>query len=132
MEGNYFITVSHDYKTSAADIFSLLRAGKLFKLTGAENVTFDFSENGAFDLAFKSGKVHGQFMKIIENEKVIMEWDSEGFNREPEKGTKVWITILGNGKPESTVTIEHREIPTQESAQSKEKSWKRILEELEK
>ena len=131
MEGNYFITTSHDYNISSQEIYDLIREGKLFQLTGAETVNFTFSENGAFELMFKSGNVTGQFMKIIENEKIILEWDSEGFSRESEKGTKVWITILGN-ENHSTVTIEHREIPTEESALAKEKSWKRILEELNK
>jgi hypothetical protein len=129
MEGNYFITAAHDYQASTKEIYNLIREGKLFQLTGAETVNFTFSENGPFELTFKNGKVTGQFMKIIENSKIILEWDSEGFSREPEKGTKVWISILGDEKL-TTVTIEHREIPTQESAKSKEKSWKRILEEL--
>ena len=129
MEGNYFITASHDYNVPRKEIFSLIREGRLFQLTGAETVNFSFSENGPIELMFKNGKVTGQFLKIIENEKIIMEWNSEGFNRADEQATKVWITILGNEEL-TTVTIEHREIPTPESAQSKEKSWKRILEDL--
>ena len=129
MEGNYFITASHDYTASVKAMYALVREGKLFQLTGAETVNFTISENGAIELIFKNGKVTGQFMKIIENEKIILEWDSEGFSREPEKGTKVWISFLGDEK-RSTVASEHREIPTEESAKAKEKSWKRILDEL--
>jgi hypothetical protein len=131
MEGNYFITASHDYSASPAQIYSLIGKGKLFQLTGAETVNFIFSENAPFELIFKSGTVRGQFMKIIENEKIILEWDSDGFNREPEKGTKVWVTLLGDEK-HTTLALEHREIPTEESALSKKKSWERILEELVK
>ena len=129
MEGNYFISASHDYNVSPKHIYSIIREGKLFQLTGAKNVTFDFSENGPFELIFNSGAVRGRFLKIEENSKIVLEWDSEGFGRDPEKGTKVWITILGNEK-QTTLTIEHREIPTEVSAMAKKKSWERILEDL--
>ena len=52
MEGNYFITASHDYDAPAKEIYSLIRDGKLFKLTGAETVNFTFSEEGPFELLF--------------------------------------------------------------------------------
>ena len=129
MQGNYFISASHDYDAPSKQIYSLIRDGKLFKLTGAEKLTFNFSENGPFELVFKSGTVRGRFIKIEENVKIILEWDSEGFARAPEKGTKVWVSLLGDEK-HTTLTIEHREIPTEESAMSKKKSWEGILEEL--
>jgi activator of HSP90 ATPase len=129
MEGNYFITASHDYDISREQIFSLIRDGKLFQLTGAHTVNFTFEENGAFELLFKSGTVRGRFLKIEENAKIILEWDSDGFSRDPERGTKVWITLLGD-EVHTTVALEHREIPIEESALSKKKSWERILAEL--
>jgi hypothetical protein len=130
MEGNYYISASHDYSDSKEHIYKLICEGKLFKLTGAENVKFNFSENGPFVLVFKSGIVRGQFLKIEENALIIIEWNSEGFRRDPEEGTKVWITLLGS-EEHSTLTIEHREIPTEESAIAKKKSWERILEEFQ-
>jgi activator of HSP90 ATPase len=129
MEGNYFITASHDYDVPPKEIYSLIRDGELFRLAGANTVNFTFSEDGPFELLFKSGTVHGRFLKIEENSKIIMEWDSDGFDRSPEPGTKVWVTLLGDEK-HTTVALEHREIPTEESALSKKKSWERILEEL--
>jgi len=129
MEGNYFITASHDYPASTKKIYSLIQTGELFRLTGAETVNFTFGENDAFELLFKNCKITGRFMKIIENEKIILEWDTEGFYPVPEKGTKVWITLLGDEK-HTTLALEHREIPTEESALSKKKNWERILGEF--
>ena len=120
------MTISHRRKRS----IRCSREGDYFNSQERRPYNFTFSENGPIiELLFKSGKVTGQFVKIIENEKIVMEWNSEGFNRPDEKSTKVWINLLGDEKL-ATVTIEHREIPTPESAQSKEKSWTRILEEL--
>jgi uncharacterized protein YndB with AHSA1/START domain len=130
MEGKYNISASHDYTNSPEKIYSLIRDGKLFKLTGADKITYDFSVNAAFEFDFANrGKISGRFLKIIPNSKVIMEWDVEGFDRPAEKGTKVWITILGDEK-RTTPTIEHREIPTEQSAEVKRRAWEEILDDL--
>ena len=132
MEGNYCISASHDYSGSPEKIYPLIRDGTLFRLTGADKVAFDFSENASFEFNFADrGKIIGRFLKIIPHSKIIMEWDVEGFDRPAEKGTKVWITILGD-ENRTTLTIEHREIPTEESAAAKQKAWEEILEELAK
>ena len=130
MEGNSHISVSRDYAASAEEIYSLIEKGRLFELTGADEIKYDFSENGPFELKFKDrGTIHGQILKLIPSEKVVLEWDVDGFGMEPERDTKVWITILhSNGH--TTVTIEHREIPTEESAMAKKKAWTEILGKL--
>ncbi len=132
MEGNYFISVSCDYDDAPDEIYTRIRDGKLFELTEADSVTFDFSENAAFECDFADrGRISGRFIKIIPNSKVVMEWDVEGFERPDEKGTKVWITILGS-ENRTTLTIEHREIPSEESAEAKRRAWEGILQELSK
>lgn len=131
MEGNYFISVSRDYHDTPEHLYSLIGDGTLFEFSGADDVSFDFSENGPFEFVFKDrGRIHGQILKIVTNSKIILEWNVDGFGRKPENGTKVWITILGSEKL-ATVTIEHREIPTEESASAKKKSWTEILEDIE-
>ena len=130
MEGNSHISISHDYTASSEAIYSMIAEGKLFKLTGADEITFDFSENGPFELKFTGrGRIHGQILKLIPNEKVVLQWDVDGFDMDLERDTKVWITIL-HTQGHTTVTIEHREIPTEESAAAKKKAWPEILNEL--
>ena len=130
MQPGFNISALRDYTESHENIFLRIQDGSLFRLTGADEVTFDFSEGGRFELSFKGrGRISGRFLKIIPISRVVMEWDVEGFGRPDERGTTVWITLLENDA-RTTLTIEHREIPTEESANSKKKAWKEILHGL--
>ncbi|MBS1516723.1 MAG: SRPBCC domain-containing protein [Bacteroidetes bacterium] len=121
------------HKTCNSDkdvIMNLFRDGTVFKLTGADEINFDFHEEGEFNLIFRSrGKIFGSFVKISDNE-LILDWNVEGFNRPPESNTALKISLLQNDDM-CTLTLEHRNISNEEAASAKKLAWTEILDEME-
>ena len=129
-DGSYSLSVSREYLESPEDIYSLIRDGKLFRLTGADTLTFEFIEGAPFELRFThGGAIRGRIIELIPNSKILLEWDVEGFGRLPERGTEVCITI-SRGASQTRMTIEHNCNPTEQSANAKRGAWTEILSEL--
>ena len=121
-----FTCVTRIYKSSAEEIFRLIEKGVLFKLTGADEIAFDFRERGTFSFSFKNrGNISGEFARIIPNEKIVLKWNVNGFEREDES-TKVDISITEKTAGVS-VTVSHYEIKSEKSATAKQKAWAEIL-----
>ena len=127
----FHFTLSHKYNTTPDKIFTLIRNGTLFKLTGADKILFDFREEEYFSLMFTNkGSIYGEFLQIIPDEYVSLLWSINGFDREDETDTIVNISLLENNG--TTLTIEHTGIKNEQAFIAKKSAWKEILEELEK
>jgi hypothetical protein len=128
----YKIHLSKDYSSLPERIFNLFKEGTVFKLTGADQITADFKTGGLFELRFLNrGIIKGSFSEIIQDKKIILLWDVEGFNLQPETGTIVTI-LIHSKKPGCTLELYHDKIKQSESASRKTKAWKEILDALKK
>lgn len=116
---------------NASSIYNLLSSEKFMRLTGADEVVYDFNVGGVFSLQFRGrGEISGIIEEIIPYHRITLDWNVNGFNRPDENHTKVVILIgTVNG---TTVSIEHSGVENEESAEAKRKSWKEILEEMNK
>jgi uncharacterized protein YndB with AHSA1/START domain len=116
---------------NAAEVFSLVSSEKFMKLTGADEIEFDFREGGAFRLNFRGrGEISGTVEEIIPYHRIALDWNVKGFSRPDEEHTRVTI-LLGSTKG-TDVSIEHSGIKSEEAAGAKRKAWSEILDELKK
>ena len=126
------VFVSEEYNDSKSAIFKMIRNGKLFGLTGADSINFDFKKHGSFRLDFKErGVIFGTFQEIIPDTRVSMIWNVNGFGRDDEKSTKVIISIV-KVDDGTVLEINHSGIRNKVSANAKERAWKGILREMKK
>lgn len=110
---------------------NLFRDNTVFKLTGADEIQNDFRNSGMFYLKFNDrGSIHGHYIKITED-KIILNWNVEGFNRPKEIDTKLEISLNENGD-NCLLTLSHKNIKHEEAAKAKEIAWTEILDEMEK
>ena len=129
MKSNQVIFVSHQYKTTSNTIYNHIQNGLLFKLTGADEIEFEFCAGGAFSLSFQNrGRIYGKFGSIIPNEEIVLEWNVNGFNREDES-TQVKI-ILNENSEGVLLNVNHSGIKSSQSFTAKEQAWKEILTEF--
>lgn len=125
------IIVIKSFNADTLTIVNLFKDGTIFKLTGADEINFDFYEGGKFLLTFKDrGKIYGEFTKISNSEQ-ILEWNVEGFNRPPEKNTILKISFLQYGE-KCNLILEHSLIKFKDAADAKYNAWLEILCEVEK
>jgi uncharacterized protein YndB with AHSA1/START domain len=123
------IHLSQSYPVSAAELFELIKTGTLFELTGADEIHFDFWEGGHFKLIFNNrGEIFGIILHIIPNEKIVLDWNVDGFEKEPERNTQVTISLKED--QETTLSIDHTGILIPEAVAAKERAWKEILQDL--
>jgi len=119
------------YKADIKILLDLFRDNIIFKLTGADRIQNDFKDGGKFYLEFNSrGNIHGQFLKISENE-IILDWNVNGFNRRDESNTIVQITLIQE-KENCKLIINHKNILSKESSEAKRKAWTEIFEDIGK
>lgn len=124
------ITISRTYSTDLSTILNLFKDNSVFKLTGANKIESVFKNGGQFCLTFYyRGTIHGQFTKITENE-IVLEWNVDGFQRLTENKTIVEIFIKQEDE-KCILTLNHKNIPSGESADAKRKAWTEILNDLE-
>lgn len=131
------ITVSAEmvYNAKPNALFAAIEDGTVFKLTGAKEVKSDFREGGKYYLDFgdRNGQhcfIEGEFRKIVPEKVVSLVWNVNGFRAVPDKNTEVTFTIIDLSPDTTKLQITHERIPTQESADGKEKSWNEILSDL--
>jgi uncharacterized protein YndB with AHSA1/START domain len=74
--------------------------------------------------------IYGQFTEITAN-KIVMEWNVEGFQRPPEIKTVVEIT-LREDDDKCILTLTHKHIADASAAAAKHKAWTEILDDMEK
>ena len=130
MVKDFRVFVSEEYMARDIAVYSLIRNGTLFKLTGADDINFDFRKSGIFSLQFLNrGNIYGTFLEIIPNRKVSLDWNVNGFGRDEEIGTKVIFSII---KIDKGIIIEavHTGIRNKISANAKHKSWTEILKNM--
>jgi hypothetical protein len=126
----YTIFLKRKYNTHPDAVFNLFTNGTVFRLTGADLIQSDYSENGLFCLTFNQrGKIHGRFLSI-ESGKITIEWNVIGFNKPDENNTIVEIVlqIESNG---CLLTLNHTNIKNEEGAGAKQRAWNEILRNLE-
>lgn len=120
-----------EINSNVTAVFNLLGSEKFLSLTGANKVTYDFSEGGEFKLTFHGrGEIFGTVDEIIPYHRIVLNWNVTGFNRPDETNTKV--IILMTTTQGTTVSIEHAEIKNEEAGDAKRKAWKEILSSLKK
>jgi len=119
------------YVVKSETIFNLFKRGKIFELTGANDIKNDFEIGGAFSLTFNNrGIIYGQFQKITAQE-IILEWNVEGFERPKE--TKTIVEISWRQDHEKCILkLDHKNIVEADSANAKRRAWKEILEDVER
>lgn len=127
MHDGLTVTVERSLPRPRARVFDDLESGRVFDLTGAESVSLDFSEGGEFLLTFDGrGTVRGQFERIRHGAEIVMSWIVEGFRRDPDPDSKVWIRVMDEGAG-CRIAVTHAGIATAESAAAKEQAWAEIL-----
>lgn len=133
MENEYVINISRQFNTTPGNLFALIQKGVLFKLTGADEIEFDFREGGVFSLKFSErGHIFGSFEKIIPDEKIVLYWNVKGFYSNDEIDTEVDITIKKLETESYTLlTINHTGKMEEKSFQAKKSAWKEILSEID-
>ncbi len=124
------LTIEKTYNSSTENIFEMFKNLTVFRLTGADIIDVDFKPGGKFTLTFNDrGTIHGYINEIIENNKIVLMWNVDGFNREPELNTEVIFTITeedGN----SILKLEHNNIQHTEAFEAKKRAWGEILEDM--
>lgn len=127
----YKIVVKKSFNADTLTIINLFKDGTIFKLTGADEINYDFMEGKEFVLTFKDrGKIFGEFTKVS-NSELILDWNVEGFNRPPETNTVLKISFSQNGN-KCFMTLKHSKIINRESAEAKNIAWREILDVIEK
>lgn len=133
MEDTYTLTLSSEYNSTSNQIFKKIEDGTVFDLTGADEITFYFKEDGAFSLLFhERGEIFGTITKIITDEKIEMLWNVTGFDKPEERNTILEIIIERIDENKSRLAIINSGIQNKESFDAKESAWKEILEDLQK
>lgn len=119
------------FNASSEDIINLFRNNTVFKLTSADKIENEYRTEGSFELEFTGrGRVFGKFIKVSDN-KIILNWNVEGFNMPPETGTIAAFTLNEeNGK--CILKLEHTNILHKESANAKKEGWTEILDDMER
>ncbi len=129
------VELEREYTATPGALFSRIEDGTVFKLTGAKQVSFQFSEDGKFHLDFgeRAGRhcfIQGQFRRIVYNELVSCVWSVEGFRNEDDKDTILTLSIKDLGGC-TKLHLKHEIIRTQESADGKHHGWSEVLNDLE-
>ncbi len=132
MEKKLEIVVTGEYEAKPDELFDLISKGNLFRLTGADQINFDFQKNGLFKFEFTNrGIISGSFTEIIPGKKISMLWNVSGFGRENENGTEVVISISEKNN-HTSVEVRHSDILNAPSAEAKQRAWTEILNNLKK
>jgi uncharacterized protein YndB with AHSA1/START domain len=119
------------YNTPAENIFNLFKDLTVFRLTGADIIDVGFKPGGKFTLNFNDrGIIHGDIQEITENKKIVLNWNVEGFGREPEVNTEVIFHLTENNGA-CSLKLEHNNIMYSESFEAKKRAWSEILEDME-
>jgi len=119
------------YNADKKVIYNLFKDKTVFKLTGADEVQVHFETRQPFHLTFNNrGNIFGQFILVTED-KIIMEWNVEGFQRPKEIKTLVEIS-LSKADGKCLLTLHHSSIMDASAAAAKQKAWKEILDDMEK
>ena len=127
----FTISIQKEFNTTPTFLLKLFRNSTIFRLTSANIIQADFEPNGKFHLTFENrGIIYGRFLKIAEYE-IEIDWNVEGFGRPEEKGTLLQV-LLKESNDKCLLSLRHSGIILEESAMAKEKSWKEILEEVER
>ena len=131
MAKDFKVFISQEYSSRDIAVYNLIRNGTMFRLTGADEIKFDFCKNGSYTMQFLNrGNIFGTFLEIIPNRKVSLDWNVNGFGRDEEVGTKVIISII---KIDKGVIIEaiHSGIRNKISSNAKHKAWTEILKNMQ-
>ncbi len=133
MPQSFTLNLSHTYNCCPEKVFKKIEDVTLFNLTGADDITFVFKEDGAFSFLFNNrGEIFGMITKIIPNEIVLINWNVVGFDNTDERDTKLELIIDKIDENKSRLTIVNSGISNKKSFDKKEKAWIEILEDLEK
>ncbi|MBX9666508.1 MAG: SRPBCC domain-containing protein [Candidatus Obscuribacterales bacterium] len=132
---NLTVELEREYTATPGALFSRIKDGTIFKLTGAKQVSIQFLEDGKYHLDFgeRTGRhcfIEGQFTRIVHNELVSCVWSVEGFRDEDDKDTILTFSITdlsGSAK----LCLKHEMIRTKESADGKRRGWSEVLSDLE-
>ena len=133
MSDTFTLSLSRTYNSAPNELFQKIEDGTLFDLTGADEITFYFKEDGAFSLLFHNrGEIFGTITKIIPDEKVEMLWNVTGFDKPEERNTELTLSIEKIDDNKTTLSVLNTGIKHKEAYDAKEKAWKEIFEDLEK
>ena len=129
-EENYEIKIQRNYSVNSQSILKFFEDKTVFKLTGADDMDVDFRTGKKFQLNFNNrGKISGEFISISKD-RIIMDWNVEGFGRAIETHTVVEV-ILNDENGKCNLTLSHKNIPVKESADAKNRAWTEIFEEIQ-
>ncbi len=127
----YEIHLEKTFIASPEKIFGLFTDQTVFDLTGANEIECSFTKGGKFSLKFTGrGIINGFIEEVIENEKIILNWNVNGFEREPEVNTQV-IFSLSESDGLCILKLEHNNIKQEESFTAKKNAWREILQDME-
>jgi len=121
--------IRRKFDASAETVYSAIEDTTIFKLTGADEISIDFNENGLFELIFQGrGKIYGSFEKISKTE-IVLCWNVGGFDRQDERETVVIFALEKVGDT-CNLILTHSSIPSKESAAAKMKAWSGVIDSL--
>ena len=133
MSDTFTLSLSKTYTSTPHELFSRIEDGTLFDLTGADEITFYFKEDGAFSLLFiDRGEIFGTIKKIIPNEKVEMIWNVTGFDKPEERNTELVLSMELTEENKTWFSVLNTGIKHKDAFEAKERAWKEILEDLQK
>ncbi|CAN5571118.1 hypothetical protein BH10BAC5_BH10BAC5_13430 [soil metagenome] len=130
MKDHYSVHLEKTFECRTAEIIVMFKDNSVFRLTGADKIVSDFTNDRSFDLQFtEKGRIWGRFLKISENE-LILEWNVDGFEKPSERNTVLHIKFTEeDGK--CKLVLDHYKIVHKEAAEAKRRGWSEILEEME-
>lgn len=127
----FTVNLSMVYNCSSNKLHDLFFDNSIFKLTGADEISSDFTNDNSFRLVFSGrGEIFGRLIKN-EAHHLIFDWNVTGFEKPNEVNTLLSLNLIESNKS-VTLTLEHTNIINKGAAEAKLKAWTTILNEIDK
>lgn len=127
----FSVNLSRAYNCSSNKLHDLFFDNSIFKLTGADEISSDYTNGNSFRLVFSGrGEIFGSLIKN-EAHHLIFDWNVTGFEKPNEINTVLNLNFIESNSG-VTLTLEHTNIKNKGAAEAKLKAWATILNEIDK
>jgi uncharacterized protein YndB with AHSA1/START domain len=90
----------------------------------------DFKVDGHYQVPTEKGEIHGTFLEIVPNEKIVFTWESSPSGEKLTHGTKVTLEFEREDDEESWLTIIHEKLDTESQQKTHRMSWDMLLNRI--
>ncbi len=127
----HLVHIEREFVTPVELLYEACSGQNFFSHLGAtpKNSTIDFRVGGRYSCQLEKGELHGEFLEIEKNKKIVFTWSGAPCGVKVDRVTKVTLEFgpWGDGGKSSYLELTHDGFPGAEAAVSHHGGWNAVI-----